>query len=156
MANLYPTGYTDEAVSLEQLAQSGPVGFRDGVLFDYETGDFPRDGRNRLRDSTGIESWKAWARNCIQTERFKHRCYSTDFGLELDKAFHATSREAAESILTRQINEAMLADPYGRTMYVESIVYDWTHPDGVSVAVTLHGLEDATIDVTAYITKGGV
>ena len=156
MANLYPTGYELEAVDVSQLSASRPVGFRDGVLFDYKAGDFPRDGRNRLRDSTGIESWKSWARNCLMTERFKHRVYSTDFGLELDKAFQAPGREAAESILTRQINEAMLADPYGRTQYVESITYDWTAPDAVFVTVTLHGLEDVTIDVTAYITKGGV
>lgn len=156
MANLFPTGYEQEGVDITQLEQRHPVGFRDGVLFDYESGDFPRDGRHRLRDSTGLVSWESWARNCIQTERFKHRCYSTDFGLELDKAFRAPSREAAESILTRQINEAMLADPYGRTQYVENIVFDWSGPDTVSVTVTLHGLEDATIDVTAYITRGGV
>ena len=156
MANLYPTGYELEAVDVSQLSASRPVGFRDGVLFEYESGDFPRDGRNRLRDSTGLVSWESWARNCLQTERFKHRCYSTDFGIELDKAFRASSREEAESILTRQINEAMLADPYGRTQYVESIVFDWSGPDAVSVTVTLHGLDDVTIDVTAYITKGGV
>ena len=156
MANLYPTGYETEVVTLSQLAPAQPVGFRDGVLFNYETGDFPRNGRHRLRDSTALVSWESWARNCIQTERFKHRCYSTDFGLELDKAFRAPSREAAESILTRQINEAMLADPYGRTQYVESIVFDWEAPDAVSVTVTLHGLEDVTIDVTAYITRGGI
>ena len=151
MANLYPTGYETEVVDLSQLTPSRPVGFRDGVLFNYETGDFPRDGRHRLRDSTGLVSWESWVRNCIQTERFKHRCYSTDFGLELDKAFRAPSREAAESILTRQIQ-----DPYGRTQYVESIIFDWTGPDEVSVTVTLHGLEDVTIDVTAYITRGGI
>ena len=156
MANLFPTGFETEGVEVEQLSASAPVGFRDGVLFDYETGDFPRDGRFRLRDSTGIESWKAWARNCLQTERFKHRCYSTDFGLELDRALQAPTREAAESILTRQIHEAMLADPYGRTQYVESIAFDWSGPDEVTVTVTLHGLEDVTIDVTAYITKGGI
>lgn len=154
--NLYPTGYDQEGVDISQLTPAQPVGFRDGVLFNYETGDFPRDGRHRLRDSTGLVSWESWARNCLQTERFKHRCYSTDFGLELDRVFRAPSREAAESILTRQIQEAMTADPYGRTQYVESIVFDWTGPDEVSVTVTLHGLEDVTIDVTAYITKGGI
>lgn len=154
--NLYPAGYENEGVELAQLTRSRPVGFRDGVLFDYESGDFPRDGRHRLRDSTGLESWRSWARNCLQTERFRHRCYSTDFGLELDRAFRASTREAAESILTRQIHEAMLADPYGRTRYVESIDFDWEAPDTVAVTVVLHGLDDVTIDVTAYITKGGI
>lgn len=129
------------------------MGFRDGVLFDYELGDFPRDGRNRLLDSTAIESWKCWIRNCLLTERYKHLAYSTDFGLELDQVFHAASRDEAESILTRQITEALLADPYGRTAYVEHIEYDWVAPDTIQATVTAHGLEDVTIDITAYITQ---
>lgn len=87
------------------------------------------------------------------TERYAHLAYSSDFGIELDGVFHATSREEAENILTRQINEALLADPYGRTQYIEEITFDWTGSDAVEVTVTLHGLEDVTIDVTAYITK---
>ena len=151
--NLFPEGYEAEAADVTQLPSQTPVGFRDGVLFSYETGDFPRDGRNRLQDSTGIESWKQWARNCLMTERYKHLAYSTDFGIELDAVFAASGREEAESILTRQITEALLADPYGRASYIEDIIYEWTGADAVTATVTIHGLEDVTIDVTAYITK---
>ena len=151
--NLFPEGYDAETVAADQIPTGEPVGFRNGVLFDDEAGDFPRDGRNRLQDSTGIESWRSWARNCLMTERYKHLAYSTDFGLELDQVFQAGSRQEAESILTRQITEALLADPYGRAQYIEDIAYGWTSPDAVEATVTIRGLDDVTIDVTAYITQ---
>ena len=156
MPNLLPEGYEDEVVLAEELDENQPVGYKNGVAFDYYTGDFQRDGKNRLLDSDGIESWKSWCINCIQTERYKHLAYSSDFGIELDQVFAAASREEAESILTRQITEAILSDQYERTEYIEDITYNWTAPDAVEVTVILHGLEDVTIDITAYITKGEI
>ena len=88
--------------------------------------------------------------------RYKHLAYGTDFGVEWEAVFAATSHEEAESILVRQITEALLADPYERTEYVETVEIKWTAPDAVTVKVVVHGMYDATIDITAYITKGGV
>lgn len=156
MANLFPEGYEDEAITAEDLTSDTPIGYRNGISFDYETGDFRRDGKNKILDSDGIESWKSWCINCLQTERYAHLAYSSDFGVEITAAMQAESREEAESILTREINEALLADPYGRTEYVENIEYDWTAPDTVTVNVTVHGITDVTIDLTAYLSKGGV
>lgn len=155
MANLFPKGYKDEIITAADLAAGKPVGYRNGIAFDYEKEEFPRDGMNKLLDSTGVESWQSWCFNCIQTERYKHLAYNTDFGIETEAAMKASSREEAESILTRQITEALMADPYRRTAYVSKIKYDWTAPDGVIVVVTAHGINDVTIDLTAYITRGG-
>lgn len=152
--NLFPEGYEEEVITEEDLKSEQPPGYRNGIAFDSQLGDFLRDGMYKLLDSDGIESWKSWCINCIQTERYKHLAYSTDFGIELDKAMKASSREEAESILTRQITEAIMADPYQRTKYIEEIIFEWTAPDAVVVAVTIHGIDDVTIDITAYITKG--
>lgn len=153
MANLFPEGYEDEVITVEDLASDEPVGYRNGVAFDYKNGDFPRDGMNKMLDSNGIESWQSWCYNCLNTERYKHLAYSTDFGIEIDAAMRASSREEAESILTRQITEALMADPYERTEYIEEITFDWTAPDTVTVAVTIHGIDDVTIDIIAYLTR---
>lgn len=153
-ANLFPAGYEEEIITAEDLASQRPTGYRNGLAFDYQRGDFIRDGMHKMLDSDGIESWKSWCINCLQTERYKHLAYSTDFGIEIDKAMRASNREEAESILTRQITEAIMADPYERTEYIEDIVYNWTAPDSVAVSVIIHGVNDATIDITAYITKG--
>lgn len=153
MPNLFPIGYEDEVITANDIAAEQRVGYRNGIAFDYEVGDYPRDGMNKLLDSTGIQSWKDWCINCLHTERYMHLAYSTDFGIELEAAFRATSREEAESILTRQITEALEADPYERTDYVSDITYNWTAPDAVEVTVTVQGRDDVTIDITAYLTR---
>lgn len=152
--NLYPEGYEEEIITKEDLITEQPTGYRNGIAFDSSRGDFLRDGMHKMLDSDGIESWTSWCINCLHTERYKHRAYSSDFGIEAEKAMMASSREEAESILTRQITEAIMADPYNRTKYIEEIKYNWTAPDAVSVAVTIRGVDDATIDIMAYITKG--
>lgn len=153
MPNLLPIGYEDEIVTEEDLNADKPIGYRNGPAFDYKLGDYKRDGKNRILDCDGVESWKAWVINCMSTQRYACLAYDTDFGIEWDKVFAAESHEEAESILIRQITEAVLADPYGRCEYVENIEINWTAPDAVEANVKLHGLEDVTIDITAYITK---
>lgn len=151
--NLFPEGYEEEVITEADLLAEKPSGYRNGIAFDYERGDFPRDGMNKMLDSNGIESWISWCINCLQTERYKHLAYSSDFGIELDAALHASSREEAESILTREITEALMADPYGRTAYISEIIFTWKSMDSVSVDVTVHGVDDVTIDITAYLTR---
>ena len=153
MPNLYPEGYENDVITEKDLASEKTVGYRNGIAFDNEIGDFKRDGMNKILDSDGIQSWKDWCINCLQTERYKHLAYSTDFGIEIEAAMRATSQEEAEAILTRQITEALMADPDERTDYVSDITYDWTAPDTVAVNVTIHGATDVTIDITAYLTR---
>lgn len=154
MANLFPQGYEEEIVTEADVIESSPIGYRNGIAFDYATGDFVRDGKNKMVDSTGIESWKSWIINCLSTKRYAYLAYSTDFGIDTDAAFRATSRNEAESILTREITEAIMADPYQRTQYIEDINYEWTAADAVEVTMIIHGIDEVTIDLTAYITKG--
>lgn len=155
MPNLFPEDHGTYVLTEAELSSDTPVGYKNGIAFDDQLGDFMRDGRNKLLDSTGIESWKSWCVNCISTERYKHLAYSSDFGIEVDKAFQAASRAEAESILTREITEALLADPYGRTDYISELEFEWTAPDSIVVHATVHGINDASIDITAYITQGG-
>lgn len=154
MANLFPEGYENEIIEPEDIASQSPIGYRNGISFDDRRGDFKRDGMNKILSSDGIESWKSWCVNCLQTERYKHLAYPPDFGIEIDAAMQSGSREMAENILQRQITEAIMADPYERTVYIERIEFDWTAPDAVTVNVTIHGVDDVTIDITAYIARG--
>lgn len=152
MPNLFPEDYEEEEVTESEI-EDDSTGYQPGVAFDYETGDFIRDGKSRLLESDGIESWKSWCINCITTERYMHLAYNTDFGIEITEAMQATSQEEAESILTREITEAILADPYERTEYIENIEYSWDAPDSVRIDLTIHGIDDVTIDITVNITK---
>ena len=152
--NLFPEGYDEEIVSPEDLEAVQPTGYRNGIAFDDRLGDFKRDGMYKILPSDGIESWKSWCINGIQTERYQHLAYSTDFGIETAAAMRASSREEAESILMRQITEFIMADPYGRAKYGERISFNWTAPDAVEANVIIVGIDDVTIDITAFITKG--
>lgn len=154
MANLFPESYDEETMDVNELVDTTPVGYRPGVAFDLKTGDFVRDGRNRLIDSTGVDSWKQWVLNCIQTERYKYLAYNSDYGVEWEKVRQATSQEEAESIMTRQITEAIMADPYKRTAYIDELDFEWTNPDAVQISATIVGIDDITIDITLYMTKG--
>lgn len=156
MPNLFPTDYEKEIIEPSDIEGNTPIGYKNGIAFDYAKGDFSRDGKNKVLDATGIESWKAWCINCLQTERYKHIAYSSDFGIELDPIWKATSREEAESLLTRQITEAILADPYGRADYIESIEFEWDASDAIKVDLIIHGIDDVSIDITAYLTRGNV
>ncbi len=153
--NLMPTIIEIDEDIFPDLEEENEIRYRNGIAFDYKTGDFKRDGKNKILDSDGIESWKSWCINCLQTERYKHLAYSSDFGIDMDSAFHATSREEAESHLIREITEAIMADPYERARYIPEIKFDWISPDEVVVEVTIQGIDDVTIDILAYITKGG-
>ena len=70
--NLFPEGYGTEIIEDQDRSGRSVVGYQNGIAFDDGTGDFKRDGRNTILDATGVESWKNWCVNCIQTERYKH------------------------------------------------------------------------------------
>lgn len=151
--NLFPADYEEEIISEADLTDDEPIGYRSGVAFAWNPGDFVRDGQNDIMDTSGVESWQQWCMNCLQTARYKHQAYSDDFGIDIDEVFSAETHEEAESILTREITDALLADPYGRTAYIEAVEYDWTAPDAVQTTITVVGIADVTIDITVNITS---
>lgn len=154
MPNLFPAGYENEIVTIDDLQlDEQPIGYKYGVKYDNERGEFIRDGRKRIVDANGVESWKQWCINCLCTERFKHLAYPPDFGINLESILSAESRELAETIAIREITEALMADPYGRTAYVSDITFNWYTADAVQVDCTVNGIDDVTIDITASLER---
>lgn len=155
MDNLFPEGYEDEVITEEEVTKEKAVGYRPSVGFDFYKGDFIRDGRHRMVSVPGVESAKQWCMKETMTERKKHLAYSSDRGIDVDAVFAADTREMAESILFREISEALLSDPYERVMYVPEIETNWTAPDTLSVHVTVVLIYDVTIDFDVEIMKAG-
>lgn len=151
--NLFPLGYNTLIPSGEEETESTAVGYRPGIRFDFHAGDFVRDGRRRLQNADGVDSWEGWCWACLLTERYQHLAYSTDFGIETREAFAAETRDKAEALLERQITEALQADPYGRTAYVEDIAFVWDAPDCVQVTVTVRGIDSVEIQVSADLSR---
>ena len=151
MPDLFPTGYESEIVTLEDVTDTKETGYRESVFFSPDTNDFVRDGQYRVKSATGTEAWEQWCRNCIETEKGVYPCYGDRFGIATREAFAAETREMAESILTREICEGLENDPYGRTKYVSDVEFEWVDSDALEVNVTIVGITDTTIDITARI-----
>lgn len=153
MPNLFPEGYEEQVVTEADAAVGEKIGYRAGIAFDDQIGDFARDGKRKVMSSTGIESWKAWIVKCFQTQKGAHLAYDDSYGVDITPAMQASSRAEAENLLTRTLTEAALADPYQRTEYIEDITYEWTAPDEVIADITIHGIDDVTIDITVNLKE---
>lgn len=151
MPELFPTGYENEVVTLEDVTDTKEKGYRESVFFDPDTNDFVRDGQHRVKSANGIEAWEQWCRNCIETEKGVYPCYADWFGISTRAVFGAETRDMAESILIREISEGLQNDPYGRTKYVSDVEIEWVDADALEVKVTAVGIADTTIDLTARI-----
>lgn len=156
MANLFPIGIEKE-IPYKGINEneSEPIGYKPGLAFDYYNGDFAKDGKNKVMEINGIDSWKSWIINCLQTERYAHLAYSTDFGISSEKVFNAENRAVAESILIREVTEAIMADPYERAKYVQINAIGWSIPDAVLLDLTIYGIDDVTLDIATYIKNKG-
>lgn len=140
MPNLFPTEPTtaDTLGTAEETTKI--IGYRPSIYFDYEIGDFRRDGANRLVHCTGQEAWVQWCIKCLSTQRYAYLSYPSDYGIDYDIVFNATTRAEAENELTRQISEALAADPLQRLSYIEEMTFDWLDDTSVEVSLTLVGI----------------
>lgn len=152
--NLFPEDDEEEIIAEElEDEEETPVGYLDSVYFDDEIGDFVRDGQHRLKTATGIEAWEQWCINCLLTEKEKYPAYGDLFGIATEEAFQSDDRAEIESILTLEITEGLMNDPYGRTEFVESVDFNWLESHTVEITVTVRGIDDVTRDITAVIDQ---
>lgn len=151
--NLFPE---DELELTEEDVQEDdqPVGYMASVYFDEALGDLPRDGQHRIKSATGQEAWEQWCINCIMTERDVYPAYGSLFGISTVEAFKSDDTAEIESILTLEIIEGLMNDPYGRTAAVRDIEYNWLeNNEAVEVLITVEGIEEVTIDLSVVIDK---
>lgn len=152
MPNLLPTDYATADTLGTATAETGKIiGYKPSLYFDFEIGDFRRDGANRIVKSTGQEAWVQWCIKCLSTQRYAYLAYSDSYGIDLEMVFNTTTREEAENELTRQITEALTADPYERLSYIESITFSWIDDTSVEVFLVLVGIDGSTADFQTLI-----
>lgn len=154
MPNLFPENYDDEAlvVDAEAVEENEIIGYKRSIYFDFKKGDFVRDSANRLIESTGSDAWIQWCIKCLATQRYAHLAYSTDYAVDYDTVFSYTTREEAENELTREITEALEADPYQRLNYIESMTFEWIDDTAVEVHLILIGIDGNTADLKTTLS----
>ena len=95
--------------------------YSPSVYFDYTTGDFLRDGSNRMLESNGKDAYIQWCMKACSTERESFLAYSRDYGVEFEKLARIPDRESRELEIERQITDALMVNP--ATEYVRDFVF---------------------------------
>ena len=121
MPNLYPSFDMPQLVD-QQPSQPEPA-YPESYFFDFEKGDFVRDGAGRIVIADGHRAWVQWCIKAVITERFSYLAYSGNYGAEIDEALKQPTRAAVETEVERTITEALLADP--RTYAVRDFSFEW-------------------------------
>ena len=142
---LYPvfdiTGFEDEeSAAAEQ-------DFKPAPLFDYEKGDFVRDGENRVVMVDGREAYKNWVRKVISTQVGSCLSYP-DFGIDYEGAMQLETPEAVQSELEMTITEALTANPCTERVY--DFGFEWD-ADFVTVSFTVQPKNWAAFDIEQNI-----
>jgi hypothetical protein len=149
-----PEPFADEMEEEENTEEEEDAGYKPSIFFDFDTGDFVVNHDGKLKEASGFEAWMQWCQKTLMTQRYAHEGYSTDIGIDYESALKADSREEAESILQREIEEALMADPSERTLYVGNITFEWAADDCL-VTVQVQGI-DGDIEIQTQFESGVV
>lgn len=101
--------------------------YKSSVSFDYELGDFTRDGAGKMLQADGREAYMQWCMKTVMTERFTCLSYNADIGTEMIDALVQADHAAVESAIERTINEAIMVNP--KTEYVRDYEFIWNNAE---------------------------
>lgn len=140
MPNLFPVFQTPTI--LEETKKSEAV-YKESYYFDYEKGDFALDGNGRVIAADGYNAWKQWCIKTIATQRKAYLNYTAGLGIDGDQAMAETSVEKQKQALETTIRDALLRDPYKRTIDVQN--FEWSQGvDSLHMTCTIIGQDDRT------------
>ena len=145
---LFPVIDVPELVEDEELYDSQ---YRSSVKWDFELGDFVRDGANKLVECDGQEAFKVWCVKIVLTERFTCLAYDDDIGTEIEDALQERVYYAVESALERTITEALMVNP--RTEYVRDFDFE-AEGDELWLSFTVKGVDWDEFPIRVKL-KGG-
>lgn len=101
--------------------------YKRSVRWDPATGDFVRDGANRMVECDGKEAFAIWCFKIAQTERYSCLAYPDTIGSEMEHATDDDDEKTVESMVERTITDALMVNP--RTEYVRDFVFSWDGDD---------------------------
>lgn len=144
MASLYPVFNVPSILAETKKVQAV---YKGSAYFDFETGDFQQDGSGKVLAADGYTAWKQWCIKTIATQRKAYRNYTAGLGIDGDQAFAEETVAQQELALETTIKNALMADPYKRTVDVQN--FSWTYGvDSLHLTCTIIGQDDrsAVID----------
>lgn len=126
--------------------------YHPSVRWDYEKGDFVRDGANKLLEADGREAYMIWCIKAVSTERYTCLAYPEEIGTEMEAAMKEANTEATESAVERTITEALLVNP--RTEYVREFDFD-TEGDEMRCSFVVKGISYDEFKLSLLLKGGG-
>lgn len=145
--NLFPVFNVPSVLSEEQITRKR---YRAAPAWDYEKGDFARNGANQVQYVSGYDAWVLWCVKTVKTQRWAHLSYTSNAGIEAIEAFAEGDRAAVQSYFERTITEALLADPMGRTVSVTNFEFSWD-VDSFGITCLVTGTDGNSAVVTAKL-----
>lgn len=115
------------------------IQYKRSMKWDPETGDFVRDGANRLIESDGKEAFATWCFKIAQTERYRCLAYPDFVGTEMESAMDDDDEKVIESMVERTITDALMVNP--RTEDVWDFVFAWDG-DKMNCSFKVKGIGD--------------
>lgn len=101
--------FPEEDVNIEK--------YKPSVYFDFETGDFRRDGANRMVVADGREAFLQWCLKVTETERETFLAYGSDIGTEMEGLSNLPDWESRESEIESTITDALMVHPATEAVY---------------------------------------
>ena len=99
------------------------VQYKRSAKWDVQSGDFVRDGANRVAECSGREAFMIWCYKTAQTERYACLAYPPEIGVEMEVALEDDDEMTVESMVERTITDALLVNP--RTEAVQDFEFSW-------------------------------
>lgn len=143
MADLYPV--FDVPTILEETQKNEGI-YKGSAYFDFQTGDFALDGGGRVTSASGFDAWKQWCIKTIATQRRAYYNYTAGLGIEGEQAMSQPTAALQQLALETTIQDALMADPYGRTVEVRD--FTWIRGvDSLHMSCTVVGQDDRTATI---------
>ena len=121
--------------------------FKPSPLFDYDKGDFVRDGANRIVMVDGRDAYILWVLKALKTQQGACLSYM-GVGVDHEGALAEPSREAVQAAFERGISEALLTHPCTDRVY--DFNFEWDS-DTLYTAFTVKPKAWAAFDIAMNV-----
>ncbi len=142
--SLYPTFPVPEVVPEDT---TGTDTYRPSPLFDFEKGDFVRDGANRVVYTDGRDAYKMWVFKTLNTQLGACLPYP-GIGIDYDGALASGQRSVIQAELERAITEGLLR--HAMTQRVKDFVFTW-RAESLYASFTVQGINAPAFNVNMQI-----
>lgn len=115
------------------------------VAWDFAKG-IPLFSAGKSLEVTGAEAVKVWIWKTLNTVRYRHEIYTWDYGCEVENLIgQAFTPEVKQSEAVRYIREALMVNPYIRSVRQTSVTFSGTRLTVSCTVDTIYGEVDVRV-----------